>query len=335
SAMGASGEVAAEVGGYNFWWALSLPPLLFSMTIFASVRAHGDALAPAVFLFLIAAINIAAGPFLIFGWFGLPPLGAEGAGAATFLARWLGGAAAFVYVVREGYLTVACARLKGIGSSARDVFSIAAPAAGSNAINPIGMAVVTSAVATLGDAAVAGFGAATRVQAFAVVPLLALSSAIGPMVGQNWGAEEHGRARAAMGSSWLFILGWCAFVAIVFFAFAEPIAALATPDGEALRYASGYLAIVGLTLAGYGLTFVGNAALNARGRPLPGLGVSVLRAFVVYAGGAWALVGAFGYDGVLAAAVAANLVAAAAAFAAASFADIAPKSLAPTNWRFA
>lgn len=334
AAMGAKGEVAEEVAGYNFWWALSLPAVLLSMTMTAAVRSYGDTLAPSVLLVLIAAINIVIGPVFIFGWFGIEPMNAEGAGLATFIARMAGVAVAGAYLVWRGFVTKASLSLKGARGSLTEIAGIAGPAAGSNAINPVGMAIVTAAVAVVGESAVAGFGAATRIQAFAVVPLLALSSAIGPMVGQNWGADERDRVEGAMAASTVFILAWSAVVAIAFLGFAGPLAALATPEGAAQDYAAQYLRIVGLSIAGYGLTFVGNAALNARGKPMLGLGVSVLRAFVIYAGGAWALVGAFGYSGVLAAAVLANLVAAIAAAAAAARAEIAPP-LSPHRWRIA
>ena len=95
------------------------------------------------------------------------------------------------------------------------------PAAFSNVINPAGMAAVTAAVATLGETAVAGFGAATRAQSLAIVPYLVLSAGIGPVVGQNWGAD---RARRAVALAFGFCIAYGVALAVLLALLAGPIA---------------------------------------------------------------------------------------------------------------
>jgi len=70
-------------------------------------------------------------------------------------------------------------------------------AACARAINPAGMALVTAAVATIGDAAVAGFGAAARIQSVAMIPFLALASGMAPMVGQSWMGQSWGKCNTS------------------------------------------------------------------------------------------------------------------------------------------
>ena len=118
--------------------------------------------------------------------------------AATLAARAAACVVALLLCIRRGLLGTARSPARHLGRSATEVMRVGAPASFSNAINPAGMAAVTAAVATLGDTAVAGFGAATRVQSMAIVPLLALSAGIGPVVGQNWGADRVDRARRAL-----------------------------------------------------------------------------------------------------------------------------------------
>ena len=192
------------------------------------------------------------------------------------------------------------------------------PAAFSNAINPAGMAAVTAAVATLGDAAVAGFGAATRVQSVALVPLLALSSGIGPVVGQNWGAERADRARRAVRVTFGFCAAYGLAVALILFFLGGAIAGLIAPTAEgggsaadaAAEYGARYLRVVGWSLFGYGVLVTANAAMNARSRAGHSMTLSLLRILAVYLPLAWAGVLSLGYTGVLAAAVTANLAAA-------------------------
>ncbi|MEX0312381.1 MAG: MATE family efflux transporter, partial [Tateyamaria sp.] len=201
------------------------------------------------------------------------------------------------------------APLKGLAESVREITGVGAPAAFSNAINPAGMALVTAAVATLGDVAVAGFGAATRVQTVALVPLLALSSGIGPVVGQNWGADHPERGRRAVAVAWAICLGYGFCVAVALALFADPLAQLFVSDSstDAARYAADYLRIVGLSLFGYGMLVTANAAMNARSKPLYSMGLGICRTFATYVPAAWIGVTTMGYVGILAAAVLANV----------------------------
>ncbi len=306
-ALGAKGETLDAVQGYAVWWAASFPFLVLMMVVNAIFRAAGNTTIPAGIMVLAALVNIALDPLLIFGWGPVPEMGTAGAGLATFMARCAAALAVMVYAIRSGRLGWPDKLLAGIAESAHKIFGVGLPAAFSNAINPAGMAMVTAAVATLGDAAVAGFGAATRVQSLALVPMLALSSGIGPVVGQNWGADNKGRASQAVAVAFAVCLAYGAILGVGLLVASDGIASLMTPDAAAQDHASAYLAAVGLSLFGYGLLVVGNAALNARDKAFWSMGTGLARIGAVYAPGAALGVILAGYNGILAAAIAANL----------------------------
>lgn len=185
--LGAKGSVLQDVLAYMPWWCLSFPTMVTGMALNAVFRASGNTTVPAAVMLVQSAINIALDPLLIFGLDAIPAFGIEGAGIATFIARLAGFAIVVAYGIRNGAITLAGAPFKGLAASARKIARVGGPASLSNAINPAGMAAVTAAVAMIGDAAVAGFGAATRVQSLLFVPMLALSAGIGPVVGQKLG----------------------------------------------------------------------------------------------------------------------------------------------------
>ena len=260
---------------------------------------------------LSAIVNIASTPAFIYGWAMLPELGTGGAAFTTMIARIVGGAIAVAYAVHVAIMTVNCKPAKGILASLKTVTAVGGPAAFSNAINPAGMAAVTAAVATLGTAAVGGFGAATRVQSLAIVPLLALSSGIGPVVGQNWGAELRDRAALAVRQAFALCIGYGIAVALVLTFFAKPIALLIAGSKEPAEYTAQYLRLVGWSLFGYGILVVANAAVNARSKALWSMGLSLSRIGVIYLPLAWIGVSLFGFWGILGAAFLANLYGAA------------------------
>ena len=308
SLMGAKGDVLDAILGYVPYWCLSFPPMVTGMALNATFRAAGRSGVAATVMAVQAVLNIALDPLFIFGMAGLPALGAEGAGLATFLARGIAFLGLLTFALHQGAIRLDCAPLTDLRKSIRRIARVGLPAALSNAINPAGMAAVTAAVAVVGDAAVAGFGAAARVQSILFVPMLALSSGIGPVVGQAWGAERYERAREAMRLSVLICLGYGLSLAIALLVFATPIATLMTGGDGAAPYTAQYLRIVGWGFFGYGILVTANAAMNARDRALWSMGLSVARIAVIFVPFAWLGVWLWEYNGALLAALTANVI---------------------------
>lgn len=307
-ALGAGDEVSAKIAQYIPFWALSFPFLVTMMIINAVFRSHGDSLTSAWIMVLAAVVNVGLDPLLIFGLWGFPELGVQGAAVATLAGRVIAVALALWIAWRRGLLGWCGNLLDGAMASTKKILNVGLPAAFSNAINPAGMALVTAAVATIGETAVAGFGAATRVQSLAIVPLLALSSGIGPVVGQNWGADAKDRAKEGVGCAFWFCLGYGALVAVVLGLFAAPIAGLIASGEEDAAYAATYLRFVGLSLFGYGIVITANAAMNARNKALWSMSLSLGRIFILYLPLAWIGALTLGFSGVVGAAVVANVL---------------------------
>ncbi|MEM6325129.1 MAG: MATE family efflux transporter [Pseudomonadota bacterium] len=306
--MGARDAVLTEIKAYVPYWTLSFPLLVGLMVTNALFRAHGSAALASLFMILGAVINLGLNPLLIFGYGTIPALGTEGAALATLIGRGIAVIAAVGFAVRAGYLKRCGALSKDLAHSIKRVTEVGAPAAFSNAVNPAGMALVTAAVSRLGDAAIAGFGAATRVQSIALVVLFALSSGIGPLVGQNWGAGEKDRARVAVLQSWLFCAIYGLALGAVLFIFADPIAKTIATQSDAAAYTAQYFRVVGWSIFGYGIVVTANAAMNARSKALHSMSVSIGRTFAIYLPCAWIGVIMFGFTGILGAAVLANVL---------------------------
>lgn len=306
--IGAEGAVLAAILDYMPWWALSFPFLIATMILNAAFRAEGDGVTPSAIMVLTAVLNIALTPLLIFGWGPVEGFGMAGAGIATLAARVVAGALALLLAVRRGRLAAGAKPAANALQSIRDITSVGLPAAASRAVNPIGITMVTAAVATVSDAAVAGFGAATRIEALALVPLFAMSSGIAPVVGQAWGADQRDRMRLAIRWAGAFALAYGLFIGITLTIFADQLANLMTASSDAATYTAQYLRIVGWTLAGYGIVVATKSALTARSQAVWALGLSMGRIALLYVPLAWIGVSLFGYTGILIAAAIANVL---------------------------
>lgn len=307
SLMGAKGAVHEAVLSYIPWWCLSFVPMVAGMGLNAVFRAGGESHIAATVMMLQSLVNIGLDPVFIFGFWLVPALGTEGAGIATFIARLLAFAGLFLFALRSGRVSLSRHCLSGLKGSLVRIARIGGPAAASNAINPLGLSLVTSAAATLGDAQVAGFGAATRLQSLLFVPMLALSAGIGPVVGQAWGADKPERAQAATRLTFLACLGYGAALSAALMVSAPGLARLMTDGGTAAQHATTYLRWGSLGFFGYGILVTANAAMNARDKALWSMGLSASRIALVYVPLAWLGAGIFGFAGIVGAFVAANL----------------------------
>ena len=281
--VGAEGRVLDLIETYMTIWYLSLPMLVIAQVASNILRANGDALVPSGLMIGSAIVNIALDPLLIFGGFGIPAMGMEGAAWAVIGGRIIIPMVAIpVLVFRDRIVDFILPNLADMMDSWREILRIGIPAALGNAVNPIGISIVTAMLAYCGAETVAGFGVATRLESFASIPMLALSGSIGPLAGQNWGAGKFDRVREAIRFAMAICFIWGLITAVIFVFAADPLSAQFSNSARVTAEARLYLWIVPVTLAGYGVTIVAAGAFNALGRPMLGLGLYLIRTAVLY-----------------------------------------------------
>ncbi len=289
-------------------YALGFPLILAIMGFNGVMRAQGEARKTSYVSLTYAAVNWVLDPILITGAFGFEGYGIIGAAYATIIG-WVFGAGIAMVLMRSTDIPLDFTLLRNSNliDPAASILKVAGPAAFSNSINPIGLSILTALVALEGEAAVAGFGAAGRLQSFATVPLLALSGSIGAIVGQNWGAREYGRARLAALYAFGFCVLWGLGTAVAMVAGGEFLAYLFTEDPEVVDEFSLYLKIAAWGYAGFGLLIVANGILNAVDKATVALTQSALRVFLIMLPFAWLLLASWGSSAIYAAELAANL----------------------------
>ncbi|MEO0501607.1 MAG: MATE family efflux transporter, partial [Pseudomonadota bacterium] len=313
--LGASDALAVEISKYMRPYALGFPLLLLSMGANGTLRAQGAAKRSASILLSMAAANWVLDPLLIAGWGPLPSYGIAGAAYASVGAFAIAAAVAITLAARSR-LGLPVRRLpgsdwsKGIAALA----DVGAPAALSNSINPVGLTILTGFLASFGEDAVAAFGVAGRVQSFAVVPLLAMSSSIGGIVGQNWGAGLADRSRLALKEASAFSVGYGLVIAALLVVFCHEAAAVFSDDTGVQDEIALYLRIAAWGICAYGVLIVTNGALNAIGRAKVATAISALRVLAVMIPAAWIGRELFQETGVFAAELVANLVGGAIAY---------------------
>lgn len=178
----------------------SLTPLLLFAALRRYLQALGIVMAVMVTVVTANVVNAAAGWILIFGHFGAPALGAEGAGWATCASRVYMTVALLAYlVVHErrrptGLLRVSPRpRLARIARLAR----LGLPAAGQTTLEVGAVACATTLAATLDATALAAHQVALGAAALSFMVPLGISSAGAVRVGQALGRHDVVAARRA------------------------------------------------------------------------------------------------------------------------------------------
>jgi putative MATE family efflux protein len=240
----------------------SQPLLMVGMIGGAILRSHGDAKRAMLATVLGALANAILDPILIFG------LGWELTGAAisSVVARVVIAAVALLPIIRHhgGFDTPT---LRSVTADLRPVFAIALPAILTQLATPVGTAIVTRTMAAYGEDAVAGMAITGRMTPVAFGVLFALSGAIGPIVGQNFGAGRMDRVRRAFLDGLIFTGLVTVLVSGVLFALREPVANLFSATGVTREIVLLFCGPLALAFFFNGVIFVSNAVCNNLGRP--------------------------------------------------------------------
>jgi putative MATE family efflux protein len=260
-----------------------VPFIVVGMVGLASMRATGDTRLPSKLMIMGSVLNVALDPIFIFGLGPLPALGLNGAALAALVARStiLVGA----LVLLRGRLDMVSFKRPEPGElrrSWKDILHVGLPAAGTNAIVPLGTMLITAMIARYGPDAVAGFGVASRIESMMLVVYYAMSAIIGPFVGQNFSAGEEERILRALKLCTLFCLASGLTIAVVLAAASGFLPVLFSDDPDVTNVTRTYLLIAPVGYGTYGMVMVMNATFNGLGRPLPAVAISVGRMLVLY-----------------------------------------------------
>ncbi len=259
--LGATGETHVLAVHYLQIIVPSLPFLMIGMVGGAILRVHGDAKRAMMATIYGGAVNAVLDPILIFGL----DLELTGAALASVAARLTVAAVSLSPIIKH-YGGFVKPETRDLMIDLRPVFALAFPAILTQLATPIGQAYVTRAMAEYGEAAVAGMAIVGRLTPIAFGVIFALSGAVGPIIGQNFGAGQHDRVRGGFKAGIIFVGLFVVFMTILLFFLRAPIADLFAADGitrELVYLFCGPLALFFFN----GLLFVANASFNNLGHP--------------------------------------------------------------------
>src|SRR5438094_7713783 len=197
--LSADVATASLAKSYLLWF---IPGLLLPFPLVAlgsALRATGI-IKPTVGLQVLSVVlNIVLAPLLIFGIGPWPRLGVTGAALATFISILIADVLMVIYFEKKyHYLRFRFPLFRPRLKTWTKMLHIGVPAGTEFVLLFVYITIVYGIIRGFGPAAQAGFGVGARVMQALFLPVVALSFAVSPVVGQNFGGRLADRVRHAV-----------------------------------------------------------------------------------------------------------------------------------------
>lgn len=270
---------ALEQGSIFLRWFL--PAMAFQFLIIAmasALRATGIVKPAMLVQVLTVILNIILAPILIAGWGPGPALGVLGAALATTISSIVGFVLLVLYFIKlEKYVVIQPESWRPRLDIWRKMFDIGLPAGGEMLLLFVYFSAVYFLIQDFGSTAQAGFSIGGRVMQSIFMPTMAIAFAVGPIVGQCFGASHPARVKetyykgillsSAVMLTVTLVLQWNPGLLTNFF----------TDDAEVAQVAAVFLQIVSWNFITQGIVFTSSGVFQGLGNTRPALLSSILR----------------------------------------------------------
>ncbi len=179
-----------------------------SMISSSILRASGDTRTPMKVTILTNCLNVIGNYILIFGKFGMPALGLQGAGLSTAICKVIEGFLLTSHIFsKRSVLRLYTNSFKLISrDSLRTVFKISLPASLEPFLVRTGFLLFTRIVTSMGTLAIAAHRIAVAIESLSFMPGLAFSMACATLVGQKIGERSESGFRQSIKQSLLIAI---------------------------------------------------------------------------------------------------------------------------------
>ncbi len=278
--LNAREELLPIAVNYTYITLLGVPILAVPMVGGMMLRSFNDVRSPAIIMVSGAAIQVVIAPILIWGvgtWEGFGVYGS----AWSFVISRLVVAFYAVGLFRRRGLIQHPGSFEQFRTSVFEVMRLALPSMASQVLMPVSMYLIMMLVASYDNHVVAAYGVATRIEAMTMIVVMAMSSSMGPFVGQNFGARRFDRIKSALRMCYVFCLSYGLVVTVILVLLGGAISGVFRDDPAVVAVATEFFYIVPVSIGIMGVSMIAGSTFVAYGEPVPSFVLSMFRMFVV------------------------------------------------------
>lgn len=197
------------------------------------LRAVGDSKKPLYFLIISSITNIVLDLLFVIVF----KMGIAGVGWATLISQTISAVLVCILLIRtkEEY-KVTVKKIKFHRFQLREIIRIGLPSGIQNAVVSFSNVIVQSNINSFGSLAMAGCGAYTKIDGFAILPVMSYSMALTTFTGQNMGAEKYDRVKQGAKSGILMSLITTIIISSLLILFGEQILSVFSNDPKVIYY---------------------------------------------------------------------------------------------------
>jgi len=260
TALGAKSEALSAATLYLRIIIPSLPILALSMQMGATLRSLGAAKHAMYATLLGGIVNALLDPLFIFTL----GMDLQGAALASLCARFSALLLGIFYLLFK-YKMLALPKVSHFYLDSKKIASTAFPAILTQIATPLGNLYVTYEIAKFGINYIAGWAIIGRVIPVAFGVMFAVSGAISPIIGQNYGAANFVRLRQILTEALKFITGYCLVTSLLLSFGQEFIITMFSAKDETAEVIRIFCQHIAITFIFTGITFIAMAFLNNLG----------------------------------------------------------------------
>ena len=203
---------------------------LFLESVWTKIlQARGDMKTPMIAQIAGAVVNIIFDPILIFGLFGLKPMGVMGAAIATVLGQIV----AALVVMKKGFRK--SPSLRKYPRYIAKIFKFGMPNMLMQSAYTFYIFGLNMVLATFSDAAVTVLGLYYKWQTFFFIPLGAMQTCIVPVISFNYAARKYERCKKTLNFSSLFGVALMSLGTILFNVIPGPMLRFFSNDAQVIE----------------------------------------------------------------------------------------------------
>lgn len=275
-------DAAALREGLTFlYWFLPGMALQFAlMAMASSLRATGIVKPAMLVQVLTVVLNTILAPILIAGWGPGPALGVLGAGLASSISIAAGVAMLVLYFFKlEKYVSFRPVLWRPRFDIWGKMLDIGLPAGGEMLLMFVYFSAVYWLIQDFGAPAQAGFSIGGRIMQSIFMPTMAIAFAVGPIIGQNFGAGKPDRVRETFRNG-IILSSLVMFITTVIMQWRpEALVMFFTDEKEVIEVGAVFLQLISLNFVAQGIVFTCSGVFQGLGNTRPALlssGVRIL-----------------------------------------------------------
>ena len=288
---GLTSDPAARAQGVLFMtWFVPSMALQFPMMAMASALRATGIVKPGMMVQMVTVLlNTILAPVLIAGWGTGVALGVLGAGIASMISVSIGVLMLLGYFVKlEKYVSFQRAQWTPDLKVWKRMIDIGLPAGGEMLLMFVYFAIVYWLIQDFGAPSQAGFSIGGRIMQSIFMPTMAIAFAIGPIVGQNFGAGRHDRVREACNKGMLLNSAVMAVVTVLVHIDPTLMVKAFTTEQEVITVGADFLRIVSWNFVMQGIVFSCSGMFQGLGNTRPAL-VSTIFRLAIFIPLAWVM----------------------------------------------